>query len=422
MVLFSLLLILTLSCTPRPPLKRGTPVRREETLAPLKVAIAEDAFSVELSLDNGGRVIWEEGSRSLGAGEPVTLEAGSGGKIALRRGESVLVLAPVASVQPDAGSSFRLNGTRYGGTLDIFHDGASLIVLNRIGIEEYLRGVVGWEIGFLPEEKIEAAKSQAVAARTYALTRVLQSEELWDLLGDESDQVYRGLEKTTDVIDRAIEETAGVIATYRGELLRTYYSSTCGGRTAPLEEVWFEREGAPYLMGVPDGVGRRFDPDHAFCRASPRFRWKEEWSGGPDIASIVSNLALETERPVEELGRLHNIEVVKRGRAGRLFTTRFSTDAGDIDIGGDRVRWVLRRMSDGGILRSTWVDIKVERSGDLVTAVTAEGRGFGHGIGLCQWGAMGMAEAGYNFTQILKHYYPGARLEHVSTRVMEKKR
>ncbi len=421
-MIMSLHMMLNVSCTPRPPHIKGAPIRREKLIAPLKVALAINASSVDLSLDEGGRVIWEGGSRSLGAGEEVSLDAGAGGRIDLSRGESVLALAPVASILPDASSTFLFNGTRYGGTLDIFHDGAALIVLNRIGLEEYLRGVVGWEIGFLPEEKIEAAKSQAVAARTYALTRVLASEELWDLKGDESDQVYRGLRNTSDLIDRAIRETAGVVATYRGELLRTYYSSTCGGRTAPLEEVWFEREGAPYLKGVPDGVGRRFDPERAFCRASPRFAWTEEWTGEAAVASIVQNLAVEIGQTAEEIGQLYNIEVVKRGRAGRIFTTRFTTDAGEIDVGGDRVRWVLRRMSDGGILRSTWVDLKVERTAGRVSAVTADGRGFGHGIGMCQWGAMGMSEAGYSFAQILKHYYPGAHLEQVSSRFMEKKR
>jgi stage II sporulation protein D len=384
------------------------------------VALAVDAFSVDLELEVGGRIIWDGGSCAVAAGDPVKLEAGAGGKIVLRAAGGSTALAPVASVLPDAGSPFRLDGTRYGGTLDIFHDGAALIVLNRIGLEEYLTGVVGWEIGFLPEEKIEALKSQAVAARTYALHRVQVSEEIWDVEASVSDQVYRGLEKTTPAVNRAIEETAGVVATYRGELLRTYYSSTCGGRTVGLEEVWFDRDPAPYLEGVPDGPGRRFDEERAWCAASPRFRWTEEWAGEARIASIVVALAEEAGRPVEELGELRDIRIVKRGRSGRAYTTRFTTDGGDVDIGGDRVRWVLRRQENGGILGSAWFDLDVERSGGLVRRVTARGRGFGHGIGMCQWGAMGMAEAGYNFAQILKHYYPGARLGQLDPRMLAK--
>ena len=213
-----------------------------------------------------------------------------------------------------------------------------------------------------------------------------------------------------------------MVAVYRGKLLRTYYSSTCGGRTAPLEEIWFEREPAPYLRGVIDGPGRLSDPDHAWCRASPRFEWRQEWSTEAHFASIIAALAVESGRSAADLGRLHNVEITKRGQARRAFKTRFHTDGGEVDIGGDRVRWVLRRVEDGGILRSTWFNLDVELDGGLVTAIVANGRGFGHGIGMCQWGTMGMAKEGYNSTQILKHYYPGARLRQASPRLLDGRR
>ncbi len=274
-------LLLEPGCTPRPPREPGSPVRgRATVLPPLKIGVAVGRAEVTLRSMGGGRVIWSGAAAVLPPGGEVVFEAGVDGAIVLCRGADRRVLAAEASFLPEGGSTFLLDGRPYGGTLDIFHDGKALIVLNRVGMEEYLRGVVPWEIGFLDEEKIEAVKCQAVAARTYAWSRVRESGELWDLLADESDQVYRGLEKTSDVVDRAIEETADVVAVWRGQLIRAYYSSTCGGRTAPLEEVWFDREPAPYLRGVVDGPGRRFDPDRAFCRGSPRFLWKVEWSGG----------------------------------------------------------------------------------------------------------------------------------------------
>ena len=87
-------------------------------------------------------------------------------------------------------------------------------------------------------------------------------------------------------------------------------------------------------------------------------------------------------------------------------------------IGGDRVRWVLRRPKDKGILRSTWFTLKIKRSEGFVTEIVAEGRGHGHGIGLCQWGAMGMAEEGYRYDEILRHYYPGVRFGTASPKLL----
>ncbi|NNE09785.1 MAG: hypothetical protein HKN20_14595, partial [Gemmatimonadetes bacterium] len=110
------------------------------------------------------------------------------------------------------------------------------------------------------------------------------------------------------------------------------------------------------------------------------------------------------------LGRLKNIEIGRRGRTGRVLYTVFETEGGRFEIPGDRVRWVLRRPADGGILRSTWFNLKVKRSGGFVREVQIDGRGFGHGIGMCQWGAMGMAESGRSYEEILKHYYPGVRI------------
>ncbi len=132
----------------------------------------------------------------------------------------------------------------------------------------------------------------------------------------------------------------------------------------------------------------------------------------------MANLAGEAKRRPEELGDLLDVRVTDRGKSGRVLITTFETSGGKIEVGGDRVRWVLRRPDDGGILRSTWFQIDTKRRGGVVTALHAEGRGFGHGIGMCQWGAMGMAEEGYHFPQILEHYYPGVKLTQVTYRLV----
>jgi stage II sporulation protein D len=243
---------------------------------------------------------------------------------------------------------------------------------------------------------------------------------LFDLVATESDQVYRGLERTDPVVDRAIEETAGVIATHEGDLVRTYYSSTCGGRTAPVPDVWPDREPAPYLRSAGDGPGGDSGAQ-AYCRGSPHFRWRERWKGD-GIEDILRNLSQEKKIERSKLGRLRDVRVEEKGASGRVLATMFVTEGGDIRIAGDRVRWILRRPGGSGILRSSWFTLQVKRSGRFVRELTAEGRGHGHGVGMCQWGAMGMADEGFRYDEILRHYYPGSRLEAAAPRFLRKTR
>ncbi|MFH1278377.1 MAG: SpoIID/LytB domain-containing protein [Candidatus Eisenbacteria bacterium] len=426
------ILLLLAACSPRPPLPPSErPDRRpreerpgreaerapewEREIGPLRVALRIDV--PELG------VIVKEGGALLGEGEEIPVPPGGGVRFAAA-GEDRLTADPGGGARtftgpvtllPNRGGTFVLGETPYGGALLARPGPKGLTAVNVIGLEEYLRGVVPWEIGWLPEERIEALEAQAVAARTYALTRIGGGGEGWDLVATESDQVYMGLTRTDPVVDRAIRETAGVVATYGGEFLRTYYSSTCGGIRSDLGEVWFDREGAPYLRGGGDGPGGSTHESRAFCRKSPHFSWSETWSGEAAIDEIVRALAAEQGVDPARVGRLENVRIEEVGRSGRVKSTLFEGEHAEVRLAGDRVRWVLRR-SGGGILRSTWFTLDVKRSGGRVVEIRAEGRGFGHGIGMCQWGAMGMADEGYRYDEILRHYYPGVRLRTVKTR------
>ena len=413
--LLSLLVLAMLwaACTPRPPLEPPTKRARARApgrpLAPLRVALAVDVSSLEVGLEGDGILRGEEEERSVGGGA-MEARLDEGGSLLLSGAWGEMRAPGPVHIVPAEGGAFQLGGRRYGGTLTLLSGDHGLVAVNSVGMEEYLRGVVPWEIGWLPEEKIEALKAQAVAARTYALTRFALDGEAWDLVATESDQVYRGLERVDDVVDRAIRETAGLVLVYRGELVRTYYSSTCGGRTASLTDVWFHREGAPYLRGVADGPGGSTSPSRAYCRESPHFRWSEVWEGEAAITDILQALAGEQGVAVERLGRLKDVRIDEEGRSGRVRSTLFETEGAEIRVPGDRVRWVLRRPGGKGILRSTWFDLDVKRQNGVVTRIEADGHGHGHGIGLCQWGAMGMAAEGRRFDEILRHYYPGTRL------------
>ncbi|RPJ40974.1 MAG: SpoIID/LytB domain-containing protein, partial [Candidatus Latescibacterota bacterium] len=395
---------------------RGHPRRFEggRPLGPLRVALRIDALALEVTLPRGGRIAWEGGEIPIGEGGSVRF-ALSEGAVELRGPTEPRVLPSPVHVLPDGAEPWLLERKPYAGTLSLVAGKGGLVAVNGIGLEDYLRGVVPWEIGWLPAERVEALKAQAIAARTYALSRVAVAEEgsLWDLVATESDQVYRGLERTDPVVDRAIDETAGLVAVHDDELIRAYYSSTCGGRTAPVPDVWIDREPAPYLRSVRDAPGGSDSPSRAYCRDSPHFRWKERWKG-EEIDAVLRNLAAEKGQGPAALGRLRDVRIEETGETGRALRTVFETERADLLVEADRIRWVLRRPGGAGILRSAWITLDVKRSKGFVVEIVAEGRGHGHGVGMCQWGAIGMADEGHRFEEILRHYYKGVRLEEAS--------
>jgi stage II sporulation protein D len=299
-------------------------------------------------------------------------------------------------------------GDRFAGDLVALRAaGGGLTLVNVVDLEEYLRGVVPWEIGRPDESGLEAVKAQAIAARTYTVGHLGQWSQLgFDVYADVRDQVYRGRTGGSAITDRAVRETDDRVLLFAGEPARTYYSSTCGGHTSTLTDVW-EREGAPYLVGRRDADPR----GRSWCRDSPHFRWTESWSARELGEEFRRDLGTELGRPLsaEEFGVLQGLRVVSRDRSGRVRELRVFTDRDSFTVVGDRIRWALRPAhSRFAILRSTLFEIEeVRRDGTLVQVIV-RGGGFGHGVGLCQTGALGQARAGRSAAEILESYYPGA--------------
>jgi stage II sporulation protein D len=280
-----------------------------------------------------------------------------------------------------------------------------LTLVNRLDLESYLLGVVPREIGDVDASMYEAIKAQAVAARTYAVKYLGRRAELgFDVYANTQDQVYGGAAAERELVTRAVRETAGEILTWGGEPITAYYHSTCAGRTAAIDEVWNVAP-VPYLVSVEDVDPRTGE---AYDRFATRFTWTERWTGD-QLVSILNRTLADSLRG----GRIHAIEdmdVLSRTTSGRVRALRIDTDAGSFTVGRDRVRWILA-PARGGILNSSKFDVRVERSGGTVTLITASGGGWGHGIGMCQVGAMGRARAGQDYRTILEAYYRGARLE-----------
>ncbi len=303
----------------------------------------------------------------------------------------------------------QINGQLYRGSVQVRSPRPGrLTVVNAVRMEDYLMGVVPREIGQLSPGMIEAAKAQAVAARTYSVARKERRVGLgFNFYADERDQVYGGVRAENEEVNRAVRETAGEILVYRGTPIDAYYHSTCAGQTAAIEEVWNERP-RPYLSSVVDvnsATGQAWD------HTSSRFRWTTRWTGAQMTEILNRTLADSLPAGRRTIGTLRDMRVLDRTPSGRVRTMRIETSAGNFAVGRDRVRWILL-TPEGRILNSSKFDVRVVRNASgAVTEVVADGGGWGHGIGMCQVGARNRALAGQDYRQILLTYYVGAEIQ-----------
>jgi stage II sporulation protein D len=220
--------------------------------------------------------------------------------------------------------------------------------------------------------------------------------------------VFGPVESETPLATRCVQATRAEVALSREQPIRANYSSTCGGITADVWEAW-PAAPLPYLSGRRDEEGGR-----DFCASSRHYRWQERFP----VDEFVSNLSrFGRERgvalPREGVGELLDVRVVSRSRSGRVSRLEVITTNGRIGISGYDLRWVLRQPGrPGSILRSTLVKVDVLRDRETrePIEVTISGAGSGHGVGLCQTGALGMAKGGHSAHAILEHYYQGVEI------------
>ena len=223
--------------------------------------------------------------------------------------------------------------------------------------------------------------------------------------------MYGPVEAERPLATRCVHGTAGVVALADGWPIRANYCSTCGGITADVWEGW-PTDPLEYLTSHRDRGGEH-GPD--YCATSQLYRWREEW---PE-REFASNLALYgpafgVTLPASGVGQIVNVEVLQRSRSGRVWRLEVRTTTGAIEIPAYSCRQVLRRAGNrAAILRSNLfkVDVRRDRATGRALSVVASGAGSGHGVGLCQTGALGMARAGKSAEVILHSYYPGIELK-----------
>jgi len=289
-------------------------------------------------------------------------------------------------LRPQDSGSIEVNGRRYPGDLEIIRGRGSAVLVNHVGLEDYVKGIAVREIShYWP---FEALLAHAIVFRTYALYAVQQNAKRdYDVTGDVYSQVYGGAAAERYRISDACDQTSGDVLTCGGRIFPAYYHSTCGGHTQNASILW--NIDIPALSGV----------DCVYCKGSPHFSWNAaipvaEAVGKLSAAGIMADgiTAIETS-DIDQSGR-----VVKLA----LRTAR----GGFVEIAGKDFRQIL----GNDIVKSTNFDVVLRGR-----MIEFSGRGWGHGVGLCQWGAYFMAKAGYSFSDILAYYYPGSEVRNINT-------
>ena len=412
-----LLLVVITSCVSGsvPPAARPArfprPVSQPEPAAPVGLDP-----QIRIGLIVGTPRVSIAGAEGLVAGEPdgarvTTIPPGQTWQIA-PVGERLALVGPTGWVSPSLDAlvlsaaapsdPIRINGKPYRGIVDVLRDSAGLTVVNRLGLEAYLQGVVSAEMGRRSWNEQAALEAQAVVSRTYAIRNLGRwRAQGFDLTATVSDQVYGGVLSETPEGRAAVAATRGLLLTYNGAPAEAFFYSTCGGRTANGVEV-FRGAAQPYLRSIADQDERGV----AYCSISPRYRWHEEWSDFALKATLERNLPPVTGIRRERVREVRDIRVARRTASGRVDQLAIALGGPEVRVAGLAIRQVLR-PPNGELLRSNAFTLAAAGGGSRVSHLTVEGMGSGHGVGLCQWGAVGRARAGQGYAQILAAYFPG---------------
>jgi len=290
-------------------------------------------------------------------------------------------------VRNEKGLMIFVGGKRFRGDIDIIRkDNGTLMAINYVGLDDYLYGVLYHEVSH--RWPMEVLKAQAIVARTFALYQARQNRlQPYDLRSDIYSQVYGGSASEKWSTTMAVNVTKGKVLTYKGELLPAYYHATCGGMTEDAANLW-KVDIAP-LKGVAC----------AFCDASPHYRW---------IKDVPLWMLEDRMRDGGyKVGKIESVTVLSRNRSGRVDKLEIKDKAGvSVVLTGKDFRKILGPNE----LRSTRFNASI-KWGSLIL----DGQGWGHGVGMCQWGAFGMAKKGRKADEIIKYYYPEAKIATVGT-------
>jgi len=412
----------------------GQPLRGAALPPQVRVGLLSHAAGVPFALPRGGTV-----TALSGEGQPLALPAGETWK-ALPAEGGVNLLRPDGSpggqykpglvITPSEDTTTRVSGIvghwdkvtdrEYRGVIEIRPDATGLTVVNRVDVETYLRGVVPSEMPYT--YPLAALQAQAVAARGQAILKATRHQaEGFGLCATAHCQVYGGATSERPASDQAVSSTRGEVLVYEGQLADTLYSSNCGGHTANNEDYWAGAPPLPYLRGVPD-----FEPEDKvpytfplpeeqagqYLKYAPRVHCNQSQFARSDKIrwwAIVPKAELEkrVEAAVGDVGDLLEVRVTRRAASGLV--TRLAV------IGTKRLVSVTggaqTRRAMGGLDSPSFSVQPIAGADGLAVAFAVWGAGWGHQVGMCQVGAAGLAEKGWDYRRLLAKYYLGTSIE-----------
>ncbi|MFH1783123.1 MAG: SpoIID/LytB domain-containing protein [Candidatus Omnitrophota bacterium] len=287
-------------------------------------------------------------------------------------------------IMPKERTRVYINNRQFRGDIDIVKDDKNkLLVINHIDIEEYLYGVLYHEVSH--KWPMEALKAQAITARTYALyQKITTTNKYFDLTSDIYSQVYGGQTSETWRTNQAVNFTRGMVLTYEGKIFPTYFHATCGGYT--------ERAGNVWDIDLPPLYGRKCE----YCSFSPHYTWKKDF------------LTKDIEDRLKKSGydiKMSSIKILERDSSGRVSKISIKSDKDEVVLTGNKFRLAV----GPNLIRSSNFTVKLGGK-----YIFFEGKGWGHGVGMCQWGAYGMSRKGWKVDNILEFYYPGAKIMRIN--------
>jgi stage II sporulation protein D len=353
----------------------------------LRVAVEQDANQVQVGSSTDAVL------KDVGTGREIAQIPAMNAIVAEPRGGAVAFSQYQAGalwVEPSGGGYVFVGDKWYRGRVLVVPTSGGLTAVNYVDLDQYLYSVVGAEMG--SRFPLEALRAQAVAARTYALyQRQNSANDVFDVGDTTAWQVYDGLTKESAETRAAVDSTSSLVLTYNNQIINAVFSACSGGHTQNSEDVW--TNALPYLRGVVD-----YDLTVNVPDAQRACQW------------TVPVAAQKLQDAVSGIGSITGF-TTEPSANGKIARMRFTGTGGERTMTGRQLReaFGLRGVPS----RAEVAQTEVASAGDRLPApsgITFSGGGYGHGIGLSQWGAYGMADAGSNYQQILLHYYTGVQL------------
>lgn len=349
----------------------------------VRVGIQQDVARITVGSSTEATLLDGKG-QSLGkvpALEGFAAEASAGGVTVL--GKKAWQL----TIQPKDNGFVYIGDRWYRGAVRLVRSAGGLTAINKVDMEDYIASVIGKEM--YPTWPIEALKAQAVASRSYALYQMKRPKyKLFDVADTVASQVYIGITGEAPSTQEAVRSTAGQVLMYGGQVVEAVFHSASGGHTENAEFVWLKPK--PYLKGVPD-----------FDQMAPVYQW------------TTTLTATQLRQRIPGLGTIVSMTPMKTSPTGRIQTIKIQGNAAARVMKGSELRRALGLRSTLFTAKPQFEPLASQQPSSpnlRPSGFTIEGRGNGHGLGMSQWGAHGMANAGKTYKEILAHYFQNTRI------------